>query len=376
MTNRKAATLSGTLLARKGAAQPAGSHEPSLQDFVSGDLVSEDSEVSLDSILEPVEVAGIKGAPAEGAALAPELLNIRSVQPGFDGESTALTAGPRPGAHRLWRGDAEVTEISQDQPKPWKRTRWRLAFVIAAILAAILAGLYGRTSSPPATAEDAAEVSPPPAAERSIRQAGVGSARAALPSLAGASPPPPNLEVASLADRKTPKPLAFAALPLAQARGAGDAAPIRAAFGPTAGTVPNGAVAAAPATTLALASTPRDAPLPESQVPAVRPEIAARLPQQKPESPLSALLSDAGNGFFVQLGSLKTAVGAMREWDKLTREFPGVLSGRPLKIERVALADRGAFYRIRTGPFSGISRARAICAEFAARDRGCLVIRR
>ncbi len=91
---------------------------------------------------------------------------------------------------------------------------------------------------------------------------------------------------------------------------------------------------------------------------------------------VGSVLTDGGNGVFVQLGSVKTAVGAMREWDKLVEEFPGVLSGRPLKIERVALANRGAFYRIRTGPISGITRARAICAQFAARDRGCLVVRR
>jgi len=376
MTNRKAAALSGTLLARKGAAQPAGSHEPSPQDFVSGDLVSEDSEVSLDSILEPVEVAGIKGAPAEGAALAPELLNIRSLQPGLEGTSTALSAGPRPGTPSLWDDDADVTEISQERQKPWQRIRWRLTLVGAAILAAILAGLYGRGLIPPEAGQDAAEVSPPATAEQPILQAGLGTARAALPRLAVSAPPPPNPDRASLANSATPRPQEFAARPAAPVRGAGGLALIRASIESTPASAPNGAFAVAPVKALVLVDTPSDVPPFETRVAALRNEVAARLPRQKPDSPLSALLSDAGNGVFVQLGSLKTAAGAMREWDKLVREFPGVLSGRPLKIERVALANRGAFYRIRTGPISGITRARAICAEFAARDRGCLVVRR
>ena len=154
-------------------------------------------------------------------------------------------------------------------------------------------------------------------------------------------------------------------------------APFRANIALTVGSIPNEpAFAAAPAKALALVDTLRDAPPFEIQVAALKTEVAAPLPQQKPVSPLSALISDAGNGVFVQLGSLKSASGAMREWDKLVREFPGVLSGRPLKIERVAIANRGDFYRIRTGPISGITRARAICAEFVARDRGCLVVRR
>lgn len=373
MTNRKAAALSGTLLARKGAARPAGFSEPGPREFVSGNLGSEGPE---DSILEPAEVVGVTGAPADGATLAAELLNIRSVQPRLDGRSTALSAGPRPGAQHLWKGDAEVTEISQEQQKPWKRMRWRLTLVGAAILAAVLAGLYGRASNPPEAVQDAAQISSPPASEQPILQTGFGTARAALPTLAVSAPPPPNVDVASLANRSPPSPQEFATFPGASARGVGGLAAITAAIGLTAGSAPNVAFAAAPATTLVLVDTPRDSPPFETRVAALSAEFAARLPQLKPPSPLSALLSDAGSGVFVQLGSLKTAVGAMREWDKLIREFPGVLSGRPLKIERVALANRGAFYRIRTGPISGITRARAICAEFAARDRGCLVIRR
>lgn len=388
MTNRKAATLSGTLLARKGAARPAGLGEPGRRDFVSGDL---DSKGLDDSVLEPAEVVEVAGAPAEGATLAPELLNVRSLQPKLDGGSTALSAGPRPGSRHLWEGDVEVTEISPERQKPWKRIRWRLALVGAAILAAILAGLYSRASNPPEAARDAAADSSPATAEQSILQDGQGTARVALPRLAVPAPPAPNADLASLADRTTPRPQEFAALPAAQVRSVGGPATSRrdlgglslisAGIGLTAtmqqaATAPNDAFAAAPAKPLEPGDTPRAAPPFETRVAALRTEAAARLPQQKPDSPLSTLLSDAGNGVFVQLGSLKTAVGAMREWDKLVREFPGVLSGRPLKIERVALANRGAFYRIRTGPISGITRARAICAEFAARDRGCLVVRR
>ena len=373
MTSRKAATLRGTLLARKGAARPAGFSEPGRRDFVSEDLVSESPE---NSILEPAEVVGSTGARADGAALAPELLNVRSLEPRLDGGSTALSAGPRPGTPPLWEGDAEVTEISQERQKPWKRIRWPLALVGAAILAAILAGLYGRAANPPEAMQGAAEVSSPPPAAQPIRQAGQGTARAALPRLAVSAPPPPDADLASLVKRTTPRPQEFTTFPAASVPGVGDPVAIRAGFGLTAGTVPNEAVAAVPAKALVHVDAPSEVPPFETRVAAPRTEVAGRLPRQKPDSPLRALLSDAGSGVFVQLGSLKTAVGAMREWDKLVREFPGVLSGRPLKIERVALANRGAFYRIRTGPISGLTRARAICAEFAARNRDCLVVRR
>lgn len=373
MTDRKAAALSSTLLARKGAARPAGFSEPGPRAFVSEDLGSEGAEAS---IILPDEMVGVKGASTDGATLAPELLNVRPLPPKFDERSTALTAGPRPGERHLWDGDAEVTEISQERQRPWRRIRWRLTLVGAAILAAILASLYGRGLIPSETAQDAAEVSPPVTAEQPILQAGRGTARAALPRLAVSAPPPPNEDRASSTNRAPPRPQEFAALPAASLRDVGGLTPINVGIALTSGRASSKAFLAPPAKAPAFVDTPRDAPPGEARVAALEPEGAARRPRQKPVSPLSALLSDAGNGVFVQLGSLKTAVGAMREWDKLVREFPAVLSGRPLKIERVALTNRGAFYRIRTGPIFGITRARAICAEFAARDRGCLVVRR
>lgn len=383
MTNRKAAALSGALLARKGAARPAGFSDPIRRDFTSDDLK--------DSILEPAEVDGSTGDPTDGAPLASELLNIRPFQPGLSGESTALRAGPRPGTLRWWGRDAEVTEISPERRKAWKRIRWRLTLAGAAILAALLAGLYGRGVDRPEAAQDAAAVSSAPTAGQSIIQAGQGTARAALPPLAVSDAPPLNTDSASLVIRTTLRPQEFATLPAAQVRGVGgpaasvrgvgDLGPIRAGIGLTAATprakaASNEASAAAPAKAQVLVDTPQVVPPREARVAALRTEVATRLPQHKPDSPLIAFFTGGGNGVFVQLGSLKTAVGAMREWDKLVEEFPGVLSGRPLQIEQVALTNRGAFYRIRTGPISGITRARAICAEFAARDRGCLVVRR
>ncbi len=378
MTNRKAAALSGTLLARKGAARPAGFREPSRQDDVSEDLGSDEPD---DGVLEPAEAVGFARPPTDGATLAPELLRVRSLEPKVYAGSTALSAGPRPGAQHLWDGEAEAIEISQERRSPWGRHRWRLIFVVAAILAAILVGLYSRASNPPEAVQDTAEVAAPPSAEQPALNAGPGTARATLPRLAVAAPPPPNPGAATMAARAATRPQEFAELPPASAADEGGVSLIRAGIGlaatlPRTAATSNDAFVAAPAKTQAPVPTRRTPPQIEARVGAERMEVALRLPQQKPDSPLGALLSDAGNGVFVQLGSLKTAVGAMREWDKLVREFPGVLSGRALKIERVALANRGAFYRIRTGPVSGVTQAQAICAKFAARDRGCLVVRK
>lgn len=376
MSNQKAAELSGTLLARKGSAAPAGVREPGQQEFDPGDVE--------DGIFDPVDVVELSGNRPDGAALAPELLNVRTVSPGLGGGSTALRAGPRPESQRVWGGEDDVTQAPHGRTRSSRRIRWRLILIGAAVLAAILAGLYGRGSGPDEAAQDAAGVSSPPTTEPPVL-AGKGTAFAALPPLAGTEAPTPIAQSgkaelgAAVSGNNTfdtpPWPQEFAALPEASERATSSGGPITAGLGLTPAALQTTAVPKIPAAA-ASADAPQAAPPRPTRVAALRPDLAVRTPQQKPDSPLNALLTNGGDGVFVQLGSVKTAVGAMREWDKLVGQFPGVLSGRALKIERVALANRGAFYRIRTGPISGLTRARAICAEFAARDRGCLVVRR
>lgn len=368
MTDRKPAPLSATLLARKGSARPAGLHGA-----MPHDLGTEDGQ---DNILEPVREAGFSRGSGDGAPLAPELLSIHPIQPA-DGGSTALRAGPRPGAQRLWAGDTELTDLSR---KRGMSARWWLLIAIAIILAVMLAALFGLAWGPIDGAQDPAEVSssltPPPL----VLQTGRGAARVTLPPLAVSDATRPNADLPTLAVGAAPTAQKLATLRAVTDRVSTGPRLIAAGTGLAAAT-PQGTTAPreADAATLKLrriVEAPKVVPPSRTRDTVAPPGISAWLPQRKPAPSQTALLANGGSGVFVQLGSVKSAVSAVREWDRLVGEFPAVLSGRPLKIERVALANRGDFYRIRTGPISGLTRARAICAEFVARDRGCLVVRR
>ena len=223
---------------------------------MSHDFAAEDDQ---DAILEPAGATGFTPSPGDGAPLASELLSIHPIQP-LDGGSTALRAGPRPGAQRLWVGDTEVTDLSR---KRSMSTRWWLVIAVAIILAATLAALYGLAWGPIEGAQSP-EVSSSPAPPSPVHQAGRSAARVTLPPLA-----------VSVAAREVPRVLP---------------------------------------------------PPSETRDSAARPRISAWLPQRKPAPSQAALLTDGGNGVFVQLGSVKSAVGAKREWDRLVGEFPGVLN--------------------------------------------------
>ncbi|MEQ8586100.1 MAG: SPOR domain-containing protein [Thalassobaculaceae bacterium] len=115
--------------------------------------------------------------------------------------------------------------------------------------------------------------------------------------------------------------------------------------------------------------TPQPAPRPE---PAVQPEPAAQPSAQS--SPQPAATPPSGR-FRVQLGAFRDEAAARREWDRLSRRYPDVLSGLTLRIQQVDLgAGKGVFHRIQGGMLSEAAAEQA-CATLKSRNQACLLVR-
>ncbi len=77
--------------------------------------------------------------------------------------------------------------------------------------------------------------------------------------------------------------------------------------------------------------------------------------------------------YYVQLGSVKSMVGAETEWGKIQDKFTAELGSLPHRVQAADLGDRGTFYRIQAGPVSKQS-ATEICESIKAqKPGGCLV---
>ncbi len=78
----------------------------------------------------------------------------------------------------------------------------------------------------------------------------------------------------------------------------------------------------------------------------------------------------------IQLASLRSPTRAEVAWQQLLAKYPSMLRGRELSVEQVDLADRGTFYRVRTGAFARFADASNFCRRFADVGQDCLVVQR
>lgn len=100
----------------------------------------------------------------------------------------------------------------------------------------------------------------------------------------------------------------------------------------------------------------------------------AKLGAGKPP-PAATIPPAAVPSFRVHLTSIRKAVGAAREWRRLGRAYPKLLSGLEVAVTRVDLgAQRGVWYRVQGGPL-GRTEARALCDAFKERGVWCQVLR-
>ncbi|MSO89609.1 MAG: SPOR domain-containing protein [Rhodospirillaceae bacterium] len=122
---------------------------------------------------------------------------------------------------------------------------------------------------------------------------------------------------------------------------------------------------------------PAQAVLVEAPEPPSRP-TAPQLPTAAPMPPAAppAMAALPASGRRIQLSSVRSADDANREWARLVKNHPDVLSGLSLTVSPAELGgDRGTVYRVQAGPVADEAAARDLCGKLSARRQGCLVVR-
>jgi hypothetical protein len=123
------------------------------------------------------------------------------------------------------------------------------------------------------------------------------------------------------------------------------------------------------------AAEPPAAP-PEHMAPAMvaqAPRPAA--PPPPAPVPATSAKAPASGEFVVQLGAVRAADQADKEWLRIQKANADLLGTLKPDIVRVELEGKGTFWRVRAAPLSEQA-ARQLCAELAARSQGCIVARR
>ena len=75
----------------------------------------------------------------------------------------------------------------------------------------------------------------------------------------------------------------------------------------------------------------------------------------------------------VQLGAFDSEILAKREWVRLSKKFPTILSDRARVVQRT---DRGGrtFYRLRADGFIDLNDARRFCSLLVANNFDCIPV--
>ncbi|MBL4691875.1 MAG: SPOR domain-containing protein [Magnetovibrio sp.] len=94
-------------------------------------------------------------------------------------------------------------------------------------------------------------------------------------------------------------------------------------------------------------------------------------------SRLGKVLSSApaGLGYLVQLSAVRTEQAAKGEWKRLAGKHVDILGGLDMVIQRADLGTKGIFYRVRGGWLAKRGEAKAVCAELARRNVGCIIVK-
>jgi len=100
---------------------------------------------------------------------------------------------------------------------------------------------------------------------------------------------------------------------------------------------------------------------------------AVSIPPRKPDTRIKHAAA-APLPFAVQLASVKTRVGAEREWRVMRDRFPDILAGRTRSFEKAKLTGGETVVRLRTGGFANRAEAAAFCARLTAKHHNCLVV--
>jgi len=101
-------------------------------------------------------------------------------------------------------------------------------------------------------------------------------------------------------------------------------------------------------------------------------DLIGETPKEKP--PVEKKVVAKGK-IHIQLGSLKNYDMAEAEWGRLSKKHKDIFGELNPIIQKVDLgADKGIYYRLRTGPFESDEKAKGVCAALKDRKVECLVI--
>ena len=117
---------------------------------------------------------------------------------------------------------------------------------------------------------------------------------------------------------------------------------------------------------------PEPKPAPAPKAPAPKP-IAKAAPAPAVPAANTANLS---NSYRIQLAAARSEKAVKSEWDRLQRRNKDLLGALQLQITKIDLGStKGTFYRLRAGPLSNSSQAKALCERLKQRKLGCLVVK-
>lgn len=114
---------------------------------------------------------------------------------------------------------------------------------------------------------------------------------------------------------------------------------------------------------------------PEHMAPAVVAQAPQVAPPPPAPAPATTAKAPASGEFVVQLGAVRAADQADKEWARIQKANADLLGALKSDIVRVELPGKGTFWRVRAAPLSEQA-ARQLCAELTARSQGCIVARR
>ena len=114
--------------------------------------------------------------------------------------------------------------------------------------------------------------------------------------------------------------------------------------------------------------------VPKKTEPVVKPVTEPKpVVKPAPEAAIVPAPKPVAGGYYIQLGSVKTNLGAQSEWKKIIAKYPNQLSGFSHRVEKADLGEKGIFYRIQAGPLNK-DKATRVCNDIKKINPGaCLV---
>lgn len=84
----------------------------------------------------------------------------------------------------------------------------------------------------------------------------------------------------------------------------------------------------------------------------------------------------ASGRYYVQLASVPKEASAKTLWARLQKKFPDILGEYDLTVQKSVIAKKGTFYRVQFGRFATFKDVRDLCDLLKARKQPCLPVKR